>query len=238
MDDHITPVVPVAQQLQPRSQFPPPPHQQATLHSFDPLPEQDDDDPQPEPLVAAEPIHHQQQQQLHILRPLPQLHQQPFIQPRSASRIVPVETYSYVHPFETDDSDFAKNLKCKSCGHIYTTPFILPCCHSRICMGCVKGKCAEGVSGGSASGSAGPVGAERPVSPLGGGGAAFYCSTCLDDNGQHRVVETKDLGVDSQMKEVVDDLDVYCIRRRKGCEWVGPRKYLFVHVAEECILAP
>ncbi|KAJ3041502.1 hypothetical protein HDV00_009298 [Rhizophlyctis rosea] len=58
------------------------------------------------------------------------------------------------------------------------------------------------------------------------------CSLCLS------AVSLGDLTVDEELKRTVDDLDVYCVRKRKGCEWVGPRKYLFVHVAEECIFAP
>lgn len=52
-----------------------------------------------------------------------------------------------------------------------------------------------------------------------------------------RTVHARELIVDEGLKVVLDDLHVYCARKRNGCQWVGPRKYLYVHVAEECAFA-
>ena len=131
----------------------------------------------------------------------------PDIRPRTASRNVLLENYSYLHPFESDKSAFSRQLKCIKCLHVFDTPLVLPCCGGRMCMSCVKGNKGFDKSG-------------------------QLCSLCMT------AVSMSDLLVDEDLKRTVDDLHVYCIRKRRGCEWVGPRKYLFVHVAEECILAP
>ncbi|KAI8585594.1 hypothetical protein BDZ88DRAFT_485275, partial [Geranomyces variabilis] len=70
------------------------------------------------------------------------------------------------------------------------------------------------------------------------------CSTCLrrwlNARGTCPWCKTPvcvtDVQVDRALKAKVDDLDVCCVNRRQGCEWVGPRRYTLVHVAEECLM--
>ncbi|KAJ3052630.1 hypothetical protein HK097_005941 [Rhizophlyctis rosea] len=154
----------------------------------------------PSPSTTPPPLQH---------RPFsePRYSTAPDIRPRTASRHVLPENYSYLHPFESDKSPFSRQLKCVKCHHVFDTPLILPCCGGRICMSCVKGNKGFDKSG-------------------------QLCSLCMT------AVSMSDLLVDEELKRTVDDLHVFCARKRKGCEWVGPRKYLFVHVAEECIFAP
>ncbi|KAI8820956.1 uncharacterized protein EV422DRAFT_47249 [Fimicolochytrium jonesii] len=52
------------------------------------------------------------------------------------------------------------------------------------------------------------------------------------------VIEVAELRPEREVKKVVDELDCYCVNKRQGCDWVGPRKYLLIHVAEECLMTP
>ncbi|TPX56258.1 hypothetical protein PhCBS80983_g04662 [Powellomyces hirtus] len=130
------------------------------------------------------------------------------ISPRTASRNAAATTtvfqqaYNYIHPFDTDDSEFAASVTCPLCVQVYATPIILPCCNSRVCSTCVR----------------------RWMK------TSSTCPWCRED------ICVTDVTVDRDLKKVVDDLDVCCVNRRQGCEWVGPRKYTLIHVAEECLL--
>ncbi|TPX69143.1 hypothetical protein SpCBS45565_g02636 [Spizellomyces sp. 'palustris'] len=130
------------------------------------------------------------------------------IQPRTVSRNAAATTgifqqvYSYVHPFDKDDSDFPSRVCCSLCMEVYATPIRLPCCRQLICSTCVRRWQKQ-----------------KPT-----------CPWCIEP------LEGKKMEVDRDVKKVVDDLDVYCAHRRQGCQWVGPRKYLLVHVAEECLV--
>ncbi|KAI9102398.1 hypothetical protein DFS34DRAFT_646966 [Phlyctochytrium arcticum] len=75
--------------------------------------------------------------------------------------------------------------------------------------------------------------------------AQLLCSTCVRRwiRVKHTCpwcvceVNEKALKVDREVKGLVEDLDVHCAHRRQGCNWIGPRKYLLVHVAKECVAA-
>ncbi|KAI9017772.1 hypothetical protein BC832DRAFT_46691 [Gaertneriomyces semiglobifer] len=130
------------------------------------------------------------------------------IHPRKASRNAAATTglfqqvYSYVHPFESDDSSFPAKVCCPLCMEVYATPIRLQCCQTLVCSTCVRRWMKVKTS----------------------------CPWCRS------VVDDKCLNVDREVKKVVDDLDVYCANKRRGCQWVGPRKYLLIHVAEECLI--
>ncbi|KAJ3022472.1 hypothetical protein HKX48_006151 [Thoreauomyces humboldtii] len=121
--------------------------------------------------------------------------------------------YDYLHPFASDSSEFAQSVTCDLCVEVFGTPLILQCCQRRLCSTCLRRWLRQ--AGGKAFGT-----------PKG----CACCPWC------RAPVAVKDVSVDRKLKGVVDELDVACSNRRQGCEWVGPRKYLLVHVSEECVL--